>query len=218
MVTLVLNSPSIDRAMLRKLAARSVLIGVDGGLNAIREAGLVPHWAVGDFDSVRPELLAQLPGRTRLVRCPVEKDFTDLELALKLALACRPKEIYVLGLGGGLRFDHQVVNTLMLAAVAAAGCKITAWHGAQKLVFTDSAVLLRAKHGRMFSVFSLEGAVCVNIYGAKYSGADIVLRPGSGYGLGNEIKGSRAAVAVKRGVAVICQWGTHSGLLHSMEA
>jgi len=206
MITLVLNSPCIDLELLRKLAQNSVLVGVDGGLNHIDQAGLQPHWALGDFDSVAPGLLQDLPQRTKILRFPVEKDYTDLEFALKLVQLHRPKRIDILGLLGGERFDHQLVNCLMLSKLAQSGCIIRAWGGPQHLIFTAQGFLLPRKIWRKFSVFALTAPAMIRIAGAKYDGAKLDLQPGSGLGLGNAIVAQRAMVNVLHGVVGISAW------------
>lgn len=205
MITLVLNSPDIDEELLRKLSRSSMLIGVDGGLNRIIAAGLEPDWAVGDFDSVDPSLLASLPQKTKVLRAPVEKDFTDLELALQVARKYRPRRLNVLGLGGGRRFDHQLVNSLLLSSFVQGVC-VQAWSGRQKLTFTGTSHVLFRADGEMFSVFALEKPISVSLRGAKYSGTGLKLLPGSGLGLGNKIVKSRVFVGIRGGTAVICQW------------
>ncbi len=37
------------------------VIAVDGGLEAAKELGIIPDVIVGDFDTVRPEILCLLP-------------------------------------------------------------------------------------------------------------------------------------------------------------
>jgi len=206
LITLVLNSPCIDLDLLKDLAARSVLIGVDGGLNSIIGLGLKPEWAVGDFDSVNPEIMQRLTRETKILRFPVEKDYTDIELALNLAGKYKPKLLNVLGLWGGERWDHQLTNSVILSDFAHHHCKVIAWSERARLTFTKGMDSLSVSRGKNFSVLSLSGPAEVCIYGAKYSGVGIKLFPGSGYGLGNEIKGQRAWIAVKKGVAGLYQW------------
>lgn len=206
MITLVLNSPDIDLNLLHELSQSSVLIGVDGGLNALINAGLVPQWAVGDFDSAEPDLLPQLPKTTRVLRAPVEKDYTDLELALRLVKMYRPHRLNVLGLGGGPRFDHQLVGSLALWQVARRGCQVQAWSGQQKFTFTQASQVLSSCNGEMFSVFAMTKPVTVSLWGAKYSGTGLRVLPGSGLGLGNEFVKGWVALGIHRGVAGICQW------------
>jgi len=206
MITLVLNSPWVDQNLLSRLAKNSVLIGVDGGLNYIIQAGLCPDWAIGDFDSVQPGLLKKLSSRTKILHFPVEKDYTDIELALKLTRIYRPRQINVLGLTGGDRFDHQVVNCSMLSNLALTGCVVKAWSGSQRMVFTSGFSILHGNQGRHFSVLALSGVASIKISGAKYSVSNLKLLPGSGIGLGNKIVGKQALILVKSGVICTSQW------------
>lgn len=206
MVTLVLNSPEIDGEVLAYLAPRSILIGVDGGLNSIATLNLSPDWVVGDFDSVEPGLIAQLPTKTKIWRVPVEKEYTDMELALGLARTFRPHRLNILGLGGGERFDHQLVNSLLLSNLARSGCEVNAWSGQQKITFTTKSKILYRAQGQMFSVLTFSRSLTVNIRGAKYQGVGLRISPGSGYGLGNEIIQPQALLGIRGGVAGICQW------------
>ena len=58
-------------------------IAADGGLRHALALGRLPDVLIGDLDSVTPEQLAQAEAAgVRILRYPVEKDDTDLELAL----------------------------------------------------------------------------------------------------------------------------------------
>ncbi|WP_423921409.1 putative cytokinetic ring protein SteA [Candidatus Poriferisodalis sp.] len=94
---------------------RPVLIGVDGGADALLEAGLVPHIIIGDFDSVSPRALdcgAQLivhgypeggvPGARHLDDAGLSYDViaapgTSEDLALRLAFEQRAEQIVEVG-------------------------------------------------------------------------------------------------------------------------
>ncbi|WP_419915308.1 putative cytokinetic ring protein SteA [Candidatus Poriferisodalis sp.] len=94
---------------------RPVIIGVDGGADALLEAGLVPHIIIGDFDSVSPRALtcgAQLivhaypeggaPGAVRLDDAGLSYDViaapgTSEDLALRLAFEQRAEQIVEVG-------------------------------------------------------------------------------------------------------------------------
>lgn len=205
-VTLVLNSPWVERNMLGMFAEDSILIGVDGGLKSIVEAGLRPHWAIGDFDSIVPEVLNKLTASTKILRFPKEKDYTDMELALKLVRSLRPGIVNVLGLGGGNRFDHQLVNAVLLSKLALTGCVVKALGGPWSLRFSTASQVLSFGHGRFFSVFTMTDTAVISLRGARYSGSSLVLKAGSGYGLGNEISARTALVKVEAGGVIISQW------------
>ncbi|MCS6908037.1 MAG: hypothetical protein RML93_09185, partial [Anaerolineales bacterium] len=71
----------------RWLADGGVLIAADGGLRLCRALSLTPHFLVGDFDSLSEEEILEMENRgVKIVRYPAQKDETDLELALLLAL------------------------------------------------------------------------------------------------------------------------------------
>ncbi len=94
---------------------RPIRIGVDGGADALLEAGMAPHIIIGDFDSVSPRALgcgAQLivhayadgdaPGAKRLSDAGVEYDVisapgTSEDLALRLAFEQRAEQIVEVG-------------------------------------------------------------------------------------------------------------------------
>ncbi len=94
---------------------RPVIIGVDGGADALLEAGLVPQIIIGDFDSVSPRALdcgAQLivhgypeggaPGARRLEEAGLDYDViaapgTSEDLALRLAFEQRAEQIVEVG-------------------------------------------------------------------------------------------------------------------------
>lgn len=94
---------------------RPVIIGVDGGADALLEVGLVPHIIIGDFDSVSPRALqcgAQLivhgypeggaPGAVRLDDAGLSYDViaapgTSEDLALRLAFEQRAEQIVEVG-------------------------------------------------------------------------------------------------------------------------
>ena len=91
------------------------VIAVDGGLEAAKELGIIPDVIVGDFDTVRPEILSYYRKMEHIiweVHQP-EKDDTDTELAIKRALAMNCSHITLLGATGG-RLDHMIGNIHLL--------------------------------------------------------------------------------------------------------
>ena len=87
------------------------IIGVDKGLAFLYEHKIKPDYIVGDFDSVPEEVIdyyrkeASVPIREFN---PV-KDASDTEIALRMCLGLRRKEIWILG-GTGNRLDHFWAN------------------------------------------------------------------------------------------------------------
>ncbi|WP_338012200.1 thiamine pyrophosphokinase [Paenibacillus beijingensis] len=75
------------------------LIGADKGAFFLLEAGFTPDLAVGDFDTVTPEQLEAVRSGSRVFRGfdPIDKDYTDTELAFRIALERAPAQIVIAG-------------------------------------------------------------------------------------------------------------------------
>lgn len=70
---------------LTETEGNSFLIGVDGGTKRILKAGLVPDLVIGDLDSLTNEEITRVRKTSTVYSYPVDKNFTDLQLALLYA-------------------------------------------------------------------------------------------------------------------------------------
>ena len=84
-----------------------LLLAADRGLDFFLETGLVPDIVDGDFDSLSGAGKAYLESldHTEIVRLNPEKDDTDTQSTLNLAIRRGAKNILILGATGG-RLDH----------------------------------------------------------------------------------------------------------------
>lgn len=100
-----------------------LVICLDGGYDIAREQGLVPNILMGDFDSLkgdiedlRRSLESYEPDRAdrlEILQYPPEKDYTDLELALRYLDPSEYPEVLVIG-GIGGRLDQTAINLQMI--------------------------------------------------------------------------------------------------------
>src|SRR5689334_754444 len=113
---IVASAPELDLGPYREhIRAAELLIAADGGALPLLRAGMTPHMAIGDMDSIDAAGLAELEARgVAIRRFPREKDETDLELALLYAAQAGATAIDVLGALGG-RWDHTLANVALLA-------------------------------------------------------------------------------------------------------
>jgi thiamine pyrophosphokinase len=83
----------------------ALFIAADSGFQSALDAGVNPDWVIGDMDSIEDQSrLSALPP-DRVIRCQHDKDYTDTELALSLAVEKGCEDIWLIG-GGGGRLDH----------------------------------------------------------------------------------------------------------------
>ncbi len=93
------------------------VIAVDRGYASLRRAGIAPDVAVGDFDSLG--FAPDCPTRT----FPVEKDASDMELAMREALERGADEVLLYG-AFSARLDHTLANVQMLCGYAQRGVRV----------------------------------------------------------------------------------------------
>lgn len=185
------------------------VIAADAGFARLKEAGIAPDLAVGDFDS----LGAPPEGFDGIVRHPPEKDDTDTVLAVREALKRGFGTIVILG-GLGGRFDHSIANLQTLHFIAE--------NGAAGYLMGDGWICSAIKNGGIrlpeggkgtVSVFSLttssEG-VCLK--GLKYPLEDYTLSAAFPLGVSNERAGGTARISVRQGVLAVMWQGDISQL------
>ena len=79
-----------------------LVIAADAGLLTARRFGVEPSIVLGDFDTLgEPDV----PEETELIRVPTQKDDTDTQLAVCVALERGAREIVIIG-GLDGRLDH----------------------------------------------------------------------------------------------------------------
>ena len=89
---------------------------IDRGINFCRELSIFPKILIGDFDSANKNSVDWAKeNKIRIERHPVEKDFTDTQLAINLAERVEENFSAVMtGVFGG-RFDHLFSNIFTCA-------------------------------------------------------------------------------------------------------
>lgn len=86
----------------------STLFCADGGANAAMKMSLLPHYIIGDLDSIRSETINYYFGKSKIIKLNGIND-TDVEKCLKSAIKKRYDEAILLGVTGD-RLDHTFCN------------------------------------------------------------------------------------------------------------
>jgi thiamine pyrophosphokinase len=100
-----IDSPQVIRPLILK---HERIVAVDGGLIYCHQMGITPSLIVGDFDSC-PDTLLELYRDVPKIKLQVDKDETDLEVAIKN----EEGNITLFG-AWGKRIDHSLCNLFLL--------------------------------------------------------------------------------------------------------
>jgi len=115
MIVKIFTSPSSQELIdLYQEEANEFLIGVEEGAYMLAKNRIAMDRAVGDFDSVSPAQKKTIAKYAQAVALhEEEKDETDTELAIEMALNLHADKILIYG-GLGKRFDHAYANMFLL--------------------------------------------------------------------------------------------------------
>jgi thiamine pyrophosphokinase len=201
----VAGGAPIPPSVMEVLPARRWVVAADSGADHARAIGLEVDLLVGDMDSVTEDSLGHLEGVPTLVH-PVDKDATDLDLALRAVLdAGDIDRVLVLG-GIGGRLDHLLANAAVLCSPHLAALRIEWLAPPARTAVVRDGVVLRGRPGELVSLIPLGGAVAgVHTEGLRWALAGDDLAFGASRGVSNEMLGAEASVTVSSGVLLVVQ-------------
>jgi len=180
----------------------AILLAVDGGLDHALAAGLEPSGLIGDLDSVTDEGLAWAARNATITRHPTDKNQTDTELALALAVTMDPEHLTLIG--GGDRLDHTIAGIGALGALALTSIPtLDAWWDGQhiRVIQGPGKATLRLVPGSTMSLLALHGpCTSVRLTGARWELDEVDLDAVVGLGMSNEVP---EGTGVAEGVAEV---------------
>lgn len=188
------------------------VIAVDKGLAYVSELGLFPQYVLGDFDSVPGDILKQYENSPdnnfiEFIKLKPEKDETDTQIALELAIKLDADEIILLG-ATGKRIDHLLANIHLL--------NLTLDHNRQayiideynKLYLINKNTTLRKEemYGTYVSLLPFtDVAKGVTLKGFKYPLNKKDLYMGISLGVSNEIIADKADIILESGILIVTE-------------
>lgn len=180
-----------------------LLIAADGGANHCDALGLLPDILIGDLDSISPALLESYQTRSVEVhRHPAEKNATDLELALDLALKRGASQVMLIGVLGG-RWDMSISNIMLVAADCYKNLSITlvGRDCTMRILHPGREHCITGRLGDTISLLPLSGAARgVTLSGFAYPLSNQQIDFGSSRGVSNILKARQASVWFREGV------------------
>ncbi len=185
-----------------EIPENALVIAADGGYHRALELGFQVHHLVGDFDSLEVE---QLDPAVGVERHPVDKDATDLELAMLLAERHNAERLIIVG-GHGGRLDHLLANAALLCRDSFARFDIEWLAGTARLHVIRQATRLHGSVGEPVTLLAVGGiARGIETTGLAWPMTGESLEPGSTRGVSNVLAAPVATVRLQEGVLLSIQ-------------
>ena len=185
---------------------KAFLIVVDGALEVTHKLGLMPDYIVGDFDTVNPDILTHY-SEDIIYRHPPEKDQTDTELAIEMALQANCTRLIFFGATGS-RLDHSLANIFLLQGLSERQIEAELWNEHNKLYVKNKSFSLRRKdvYGDFLSLLPLSATVeNVTLTGFKYPVQNLTFYRERTLGISNEITKEEATVEFQKGIFIVVE-------------
>lgn len=159
---------------------------------------------VGDMDSVQSDVDRE---GLKIVKVPAEKDMTDTQLAVEIAVEQGAGEIVVVG-GLGGRLDHTMSNMSILEDLFDRHIYATFVDGQNRARFIRSTSYLigRSVSYKYLSIIAVDDVVKgVSIEGCKYPLKNKKIERKLQFAVSNELIGNCALISVKKGGVFIIE-------------
>jgi thiamine pyrophosphokinase len=193
---------------LLKKESYQLIIAADHGLMAADRLNIGPDYIVGDFDSVSASLLEKYENKSTPIKTfPREKDKTDTQIALELALMKHPTAIDLVGATGS-RFDHVLANIHLLLLPLQLGITASILDANNKIYLKDKSFTIdkNNQYGQFVSLLPFSERVSgLTLKGFKYPLDHIIYPAGSSLGISNEIELEKANVEFTEGILIVIE-------------
>ena len=213
--TLIISGGSIDidfACNYLKSHSFEHIIAVDGGLESAMKMNLVPGYIVGDFDTVSKDILDSYRTNPNIVfrQFQPEKDFTDTQSAINLAVELGTLSITIFG-GIGTRMDHSLANIQLLQMPLEQGIEaviINSHNRIRLLGVKRKEIELKKSEYKYVSIIPMSQCITgLTLTGMKYPlrNYEMYIDQTISLGVSNEIIEEPAAVKLKSGKIILIE-------------
>jgi len=180
------------------------ILCADGGTRHALVLGLTPNVVIGDLDSITKEERRKIDDvGVEVIKFPVDKNETDLELAIDHAVSLNPDQIFILAALGG-RMDQTLANIALLSNLQLATCNIKLTDGVEEIFFCRDQVKVEGRSGDIVSLIPWQGEVTgVFTENLRWHLHREILYPDKTRGISNEMTADVATVQIRSGLLLI---------------
>lgn len=181
-----------------------LVIAADSGLMHAAAMGVAVDVLVGDLDSAPAEAVAAARSDgIEVVEFPADKDATDLELAIELAVERGASAITVAAAFGG-RLDHELASLGLLASPRWADVRVRADDGRQVVIVLRDRIELTEAPGTTISLIPWgSGVEGVELTGFRWPLRSEPLPPGSTRGVSNVVEAPEQIIEISAGTVFV---------------
>lgn len=203
-VFIVASSPNSQPPARIQPQVGDLVLAADGGADLCVAWDWPVDAVVGDMDSVGLAVRRQLEQQgVPFIVSPVEKDETDLELALRLSLEHGATELIIAG-ALGARIDHTLGNLALLALPALAAVTTRIADGDQTIWLVRDRLTVHGQPGDTLSLIPFGGdAHGVSVSGVHWPLHAAELPLGPSLSISNRMTAGRADVDVHSGLLLV---------------
>lgn len=189
---LIVSGGTVDKELLLKTwkeMDHPYVIGVDRGCIYLLENNISVNKAVGDFDSVNAQEKIIIDKFLDVVQLECEKDDTDTEHAIKMAIDMKVSKIVLLGCTG-TRLDQTMSSIGLLKMAKDAGIDAFILDTHNRIHVEKGVCILTAadRFGDYISILPYGNKISgLSIRGFKYEARDLEIELASSRGVSNEL-------------------------------
>ena len=185
-----------------------VIIAADRGMDFLYEHKITPDIIVGDFDSVKNEALSYFKekGMSDIHVLNPEKDDTDSECALQIALDHGADHIIIIG-ATGTRIDHVLGNISLLGKAMSEGkrAELLDTHNRIRMIDNELEIEKNKQSGKYVSIIPVCKNNKITLEGFKYPLKDYTFEGFNTLGISNEIVDDIAKITVNEGQYIVIE-------------
>ena len=173
-----------------------ICIAADSGYANAKKLGERVNIFVGDRDSY----FGEIPSDIETVELKPEKDLTDTQVAVEIALERGADDIIIIG-GLTGRLDHTMSNLAILedAKIRKFHAYIADGRNRVRFIRNDSLLIGRSGYKYLSLIAADEKVKGVDIKGVKYPLENATLKSNFQYAVSNEIEKNCAFISVRKG-------------------
>ncbi|HET7845950.1 MAG TPA: thiamine diphosphokinase [Acidimicrobiia bacterium] len=185
----------------QELPVPDLVVAADSGYEAAIALGYRVNVVVGDMDSITT---SPLPDHVIVDRHPTDKDQTDLDLALELAIREDPGRIVIVG-GTGGRHDHELATAGLICS--------SRWEEVDEIDWISSRSrshvvrkrrMVHGDVGARVTLLPVGGGVeGITTRGLQWDLSDAHLLPGSTRGVSNVMRAPVADISTSAGCLLV---------------